>query len=62
MLSKSMQDAINEQIKNEIQSAYLYLAMAQHCESVNLPGFAHWLTQQWNEELSHAMKFAAYVN
>lgn len=62
MLSKSMQDALNEQIKNEIQSAYIYLAMAQHCESVNLPGFAHWLTQQWNEEMSHAMKFVDYVN
>ena len=62
MLSKSMQDALNEQIKNEIQSAYIYLAMAQHCESVNLHGFAHWLTQQWNEEMSHAMKFVDYVN
>jgi len=62
MLSKSLQDAINEQIKNEIQSAYLYLAMAQHCHSVNLPGFAHWLTKQWHEELEHAMKFMGHVN
>jgi len=62
MLSKTLQDAINEQIKHEIQSAYLYLAMAQHCESVNLPGFAHWLAMQWKEELDHAMKFMGYVN
>ncbi|MCC6395674.1 MAG: ferritin, partial [Bacteroidetes bacterium] len=62
MLSKTLQDAFNEQIRHEIQSAYLYLAMAQHFESANLPGFAHWLTVQWNEELGHAMKFAGFVN
>ena len=62
MLSKTLQDAFNEQIRHEIQSAYLYLAMAQHCESTNLPGFAHWLTVQWNEELGHAMKIAGFVN
>lgn len=62
MLSKSLQDAINEQIRNEIQSAYLYLAMSVHCESSNLPGAAHWLHEQWEEELEHAMKFSKYVN
>ena len=39
MLSKSLQDAINEQIRNEIQSAYLYLSMSAHCEAANLAGF-----------------------
>ena len=43
MLSKTMQDAMNEQIKNELYSAYLYLSMATHFESANLPGFAHWM-------------------
>ena len=62
MLSKSLQDAINEQIRNEIQSAYLYLSMSAYCESANLPGAAHWLRQQWEEELGHAMKFSKYVN
>jgi ferritin len=62
MLSKTIQDAINEQIKNEIQSAYLYLAMAQHCESKNLSGFARWLTMQWTEELEHAQKLIGYMN
>lgn len=61
-LSKKMQDAINEQIKEELASAYIYLSMAAYCESVNLPGFAHWMRAQSNEELEHAMKFFAYVN
>ena len=62
MLSKTLQDAINEQMKNEIESAYLYLAMSAHCESKNLPGIATWLRIQWQEELSHAMKLFTYVN
>ena len=32
MLSKTMQDAINEQIKDELYSAYLYLSMAAYEE------------------------------
>ncbi len=40
MLAKTIQDAMNEQIKNELYSAHQYLAMAAYCESVNLPGFA----------------------
>ena len=33
MLSKAIQDAINEQIKNELYSAHQYLSMAAYCES-----------------------------
>jgi ferritin len=62
MLSKSLQDAINEQIRNEIQSAYLYLGMSEYCASANLPGAAHWLQEQWKEELEHALKFSKYIN
>lgn len=62
MLSKAMQDAINEQIKNELYSSYLYLAMSAYCEANNLPGFAHWLRVQSQEEIEHAMKFFGFVN
>ena len=61
MLSKKMQDAINEQIKNELYSGYLYLAMAAYAEEQNLPGFAHWMKAQCQEEVEHAMKFFDYV-
>lgn len=57
MLSKTMQDAINEQSKNELYSAYLYLSMAAYAEEANLPGFAHWMKVQAREEVEHAMKF-----
>ena len=53
---------MNEQIKNELYSAYLYLSMAAHFESTNLPGFAHWMKIQATEEVKHSMKFFEYIN
>jgi ferritin len=61
MLSKAIQDAINEQIKNELYSAHQYLSMSAYCESVNLPGFAHWMLAQAQEEREHAMKFYNFL-
>jgi ferritin len=61
MLGKAVQDAMNEQIKNELHSAYQYLSMAAYCESVNLPGFAHWMRAQSREEMEHAMKFYDFI-
>jgi len=62
MLSGTIQKAINEQIKNEFYSAYLYLAMSAHFEAANLPGFARWTRMQAQEETEHAMKLFDYVN
>jgi ferritin len=62
MLSEAMQGAINEQIKNELYSAYLYLSMSAYCEANSLPGFARWLRVQSQEEVEHAMKFFDFVN
>jgi len=61
MLSKNVQDAINEQIKNELFSAYLYLAMSAYFEAENLPGCARWMRMQSNEEVEHAMKFFDFI-
>ena len=59
--SKKMQEALNAQIKEELYSSYIYLAMASWSQSVNLPGFANWFGVQSKEEMEHAMKFYAYV-
>ena len=61
MLGKAVEDAMNEQIKNELFSAYQYLSMAAYCESENLPGFAHWMRAQAREETAHAMKFYDFI-
>lgn len=62
MLSKTVQKAINEQIKHEFFSSYLYLSMSAYFEGINLPGFASWMRVQSQEEHTHAMKFFDYIN
>jgi ferritin len=61
MLSKKVEEALNEQLGFELRSAYAYLAMSAWCEHESLPGFAHWLRVQYEEELGHALKFYNYV-
>jgi ferritin len=56
MISPTMQDAFNEQMKHEFYSCYLYLSMSAYCENANLPGLARWMRQQAREEAKHAMK------
>jgi len=61
MLSKAIQDAINEQINKELFSSYLYLAMSTYYAESNFSGFASWMKVQSSEEYGHAMKFYSYV-
>ena len=61
MISKVMQDAINDQIQKELYSSYLYLSMAAYFEAQNLPGFAHWMHVQEGEEREHGMKFYEFL-
>lgn len=60
-MERKMEEAINEQIKNELYSAYLYLSMASYFDSINLEGFSHWMKVQAKEEVSHAMKLYDFV-
>ena len=62
MITKKMQEALNDQINAEFYSAYLYLSMEAYFQSVNLPGFANWMRAQTQEELMHAMKIYDFVN
>ena len=61
MLSKNMLAEMNEQIKHELYSAYLYLSMAAHFEVVDLSGFASWMRIQAAEEQEHALKFFDHI-
>ena len=62
MISKPMQEAINEQINAELYSAYLYYSMYAFFESQSLSGCAQWMKIQALEEVSHTQKLAAFVN
>jgi len=62
MLSKKMEEALNEQINKEMYSAYLYMSMSAHSTNAGLPGFANWFMVQYKEEMEHAIKIYDYVN
>lgn len=61
MISDRLVDEINEQIKHEFYSAYMYLAMSTDCADRNLTGFAHWMKRQAEEEVGHAMRFVDFL-
>lgn len=54
--------ALNDQIRMELASGYVYLAMSAQFEAESYDGFAHWMRLQAQEELEHAMKLFDYVN
>ena len=56
-----VQDAINAQIKNELQSHYVYLGMSAHFERTPYLGFARWMRVQSTEEYGHAMKLYDFL-
>jgi ferritin len=56
MLSPAMQNAVNEQINNELYSSYSYLSMSAYLESQQFRGCASWMKMQSGEEYAHAMR------
>jgi len=61
MIPERLNQAINNQIKYELESSYLYLSMAAYFHSINLDGMAHWMRCQAHEETIHAMKFVDHI-
>lgn len=61
MISRKIEEALNDQLNAELYSAYLYLSMAAHFESIALKGFANWMRVQAQEEQFHAMKLYDYI-
>ena len=60
-LNERVQEALNRHINEEFYASYLYLSMSAYCESLDLPGFAHWLRVQSQEEYAHAMNLFDFV-
>jgi ferritin len=61
MKSKKVLEALNNQINEELASAYVYLAMAAESDRLGLPGCVNWFKMQYTEELAHADRFFNYV-
>jgi len=60
-IKSKMEQALNKQLNRELYSGYLYLSMSAYFESINLPGFAHWMKKQASEEEAHAMKLYKFI-
>ena len=61
MISKKLQDALNEQIVAEIYSANLYLSMSFYMEKEGFEGFSTWMKKQSAEEMDHAYQMASFI-
>jgi len=61
-MNERVEKAFNDQINEELFSAYVYLAMSAHFEAMNLDGFAGWMKHQAQEEVEHAMRLFTHVN
>jgi ferritin len=61
MIPPRLNEAINAQIKYELESFYLYLSMAAYFHAISLDGMAHWMRCQAHEEMIHAMKFMDHI-
>jgi ferritin len=61
MIGERLLKAMNDQIKNEMESYYIYHSMAAYFHSISLDGMAHWMRCQSHEEMIHAMKFFDHI-
>lgn len=61
MLSQAMQNAVNDQINNELYSSYSYLSMSAYLEHEQFRGCAKWMRVQSEEEYGHAMRLYNFL-
>lgn len=54
--------AFNDQIREELNSEYVYLALSADLDAQNLTGAAAWFRKQAQEERGHAMKCYDFLN
>jgi len=63
MLSKKMQDGLNEQVKIEAQSSQVYLAMASWAEiQPGIDNITAFFYRQSDEERQHMLKLIHFIN
>lgn len=60
-ISKDLEKLMIEQIRNEIESGYIYLGMAVAMSDLSFSGCAKWMRKQAKEEVEHGMKFFDFL-
>lgn len=61
LISKDLNDAINEQVGHELHASHQYVNIAAYFEGIPLKKLAAMFYKQAEEERTHAMKFIKYV-
>jgi len=62
MLSKTIEKALNNQVKIEGESSQIYLAMACWAEAKGLEGVAQFMYKQSDEERMHMLRLVKFIN
>ncbi|MBD3581695.1 ferritin [Flavobacterium selenitireducens] len=62
MLTKNIENLLNQQIKIEAESSQIYLSMACWADTHGLDGIAQFMYTQSDEERTHMLKLVRYVN
>lgn len=62
MLNKTIETALNKQIRIEAESSQIYLAMAVWAEVKGLEGVANFMYAQSDEEREHMLKLVKFIN
>ena len=62
MVTKKMEEALNQQIALEGYASFLYLSMASWCDREGLEGCAKFMRRQSDEERAHMLKIFDYLS
>jgi ferritin len=62
MIDKRVLNALNDHLNAEFYASYYYVAMSAYFKETDFNGFAAWMRNQAQEELSHAMKIFDFIN
>lgn len=60
-MSQDVENALNMQLRSELESAYHYFGISAYFDTLSLNGFAQWFRVQAVEELDHAMRFYRFL-
>lgn len=61
MLTKNLGKALNRQLMEDLNSAYVYLDLSVRLEFFHVPGAARWMRTLSNEELDRAAKILDFL-
>ena len=61
MLEQKMELALNQQVKEELWSSYLYLSMSYDMDNKGYEGMSSWFATQAKEEFEHATRFMKFI-